>query len=83
MMVFSWTRSSIVIKQRDDTINTMKAKEYLIIIEIQDQTRVDRDKPRNSEFGLLKHFFDNVLLEHDGLTHVFPHAAHLDFLLSR
>ena len=28
---------------------------------------------------LLKPFFDNVLLEHDGLPHVLPLAVHLDF----
>ena len=54
------------------------------------QTRVDRDKPRNLEFGLrmtqlegqlsqrlLKHFFDNCLHEHVGLIHVLPLADHL------
>ena len=56
------------------------------------QTRVDRDKPRNLEFGLrmtqlegqlsqrlLKHFFDNCLHEHVGLIHVLPPAVHLFF----
>ena len=28
---------------------------------------------------LLKHFFDNVLLEHVGLIHVLPLAVHLVF----
>ena len=73
-----------------------------------DQTRVDRDKPRNLELGLwfidfgllllteddsgqgyqldhslsqrlLKHLFDNVLLEHVGLVCVLPPAVHLFF----
>ena len=64
------------------------------------QTRVDRDKPRNLDFGLwtldffyglrmtqgyqvehslsqrlLKHLFDNVLLEHVGLICVLPLAV--------
>ena len=64
------------------------------------QTQVDRDKPRNLEFGLLlwtqgyqldhlqslrllKHFFDNVLLELLGLPHVFPHAVHLIFCVDQ
>ena len=75
---------------------------------IIDQTRVDRDKPRNLEFGLwfmdfglllwteddsgfyhslsqrlLKHFFDNVLLELVGLICVLPLVVHLLFVLNR
>ena len=55
------------------------------------QTRGDRDKPSNLDFGLcffmdhslsqrlLKHFFDNVLLEHVGLIHVLTFAVHVFF----
>ena len=30
---------------------------------------------------LLKHFFDNILLEHVGLPYVLPLAIHLDFFV--
>ena len=36
----------------------------------------DRNNPMN--FRLLKPFFDNVLLEHDGLPCVLPPAVYLD-----
>ena len=37
--------------------------------------------PTKDPLRLIKHFFDDVLLEYDGLTFVLPPAVHLDFFV--
>ena len=106
LLSFAFTSMSSAVRRNNiyDLLEVINHRlVYVICFKIKmNQTGVDRDKPRNLEFGLwtldffyelrmtqgyqldhslskrlLKHFFDNVLLEHVGL------AVHLFFVLSR